>query len=227
MRIRLCFAVLIVFVFALFGFLTRPAIDAATLSGCRYEEVIRLHVLANSNAPDDQSLKLRVRDAILHDYGPLFCGAEDRETAERLLCASLGRIEQTARREISLSGKDYGVHAEYGSFDFPERTYSFATLPAGRYRALRVTLGKAEGTNWWCVLYPPLCFVSEQDDALLREEIERNGGRIEWHFGLLEGLLKKKGLVANWFWKSWAAFFGLNPTPAGAAAAPTPGAPVP
>lgn len=210
MKTRLLSSLSVLAFFLTIGFLTRPAINALSPPDCSLGQVIRLHVLANGDSAGDQGIKLRVRDAIIQDYGPLFRTIDNRESAERVLRASLGRIHDTALRVIRDCGQSYGARVEYGSYDFPEREYSFATLPSGRYHALRVSLGSAAGANWWCVLYPPLCFVSDQDDALLREEVSRNGGKIEWHFGLLEKILQSKGLGLDSFWKSWAAFFGVK-----------------
>jgi len=121
--------------------------------------MIRLHVVANSDSVADQALKRAVRDAILAEITPLFAGAKTRQEAEAAISQALGRIEEVAARVIAEQGQTYGVSAEMGQFDFPARFYGELFVPAGRYSALRVTLGEAKGANWWCVLFPPMCFL--------------------------------------------------------------------
>ena len=117
--------------------------------------VLRLHILANSDSDEDQRLKLKVRDELLGSG--LFSGAEELEDAERIALGKLSEIEETAERVLRSYGCDYTVTAELADTDFDERCYGGITMPAGRYRALRIKIGKAEGHNWWCVMYPPLC----------------------------------------------------------------------
>ena len=122
-------------------------------------DLIRLHVVANSDSPADQAVKLKVRDRIVAETGALFRGAESEPEAELLLTTHLSEIQQVADRVLQAEGVNYRSHTEVGVYEFPERTYGTLTLPAGRYRALRVVLGAGKGANWWCVLFPPLCFV--------------------------------------------------------------------
>ncbi len=117
--------------------------------------VLRLHILADSDSERDQQLKLKVRDELLGSG--LFTGAVDLSEAEAIAAESLGEIERTAERVLRKNGCGDRVTAELADVDFDERTYGSITMPAGRYRALRIKIGKAEGHNWWCVMYPPLC----------------------------------------------------------------------
>lgn len=207
MRIRICTSIIVLLAFLAGGLLISMSSRAAgPVAG--YDKIIRLHVIASSDRADDQSVKLRVRDVILREFGYTFSRVQDRDAAEKLLRHSLPRIEDIARAELKRAGMNYGAHAEYGTFDFPKREYWFATLPPGRYRALRVTLGSARGKNWWCMLYPPLCFVSEDEDAEVRKAMAQSGEQPSWRLGVLETLLKKKGLLLDAFWRAWAAFFG-------------------
>jgi len=121
--------------------------------------LIRFHVIANSDSPGDQELKREVRDAILDEVDDSFKGIVSLEQARKAAQDNLVQVEQTARREIEKHGKDYSVRAELGYFDFPAKTYGGFSLPAGNYEAVRVVLGEGKGANWWCVLFPPLCFV--------------------------------------------------------------------
>lgn len=117
--------------------------------------VLRLHILADSDSERDQQLKLKVRDALL--TSGILDGADDLEAAEKLASAKLPDIERIAEETLRSNGCEAPVTAELADVDFDERTYGDITMPAGRYRALRVKIGSAQGHNWWCVMYPPLC----------------------------------------------------------------------
>lgn len=121
--------------------------------------LIRLHVVANSDSPGDQELKRKIRDKIVLQVAPEFLKAGDIQTARTIALANLDHIEAIAAREIIAAGKDYPVRAELNSFAFPTKHYGYFVLPAGDYEAVRVVIGAGGGSNWWCVLFPPLCFV--------------------------------------------------------------------
>ena len=121
------------------------------------DRVVRLHVLANSDSEEDQALKLQVRDAVLDRAEALLTQSEDRTEAEALLREHLADFEQVAASVITAEGYDYPVSVELEDTQFPTREYEGFTLPAGEYLALRVLIGAAEGQNWWCVVFPPLC----------------------------------------------------------------------
>ena len=126
------------------------------------ERVVRLHVLANSDSQEDQALKLRVRDRVLAETRTLLEASADREEAAQRLTRALERL---AAEEIAESGYDYPVSLRLEETAFPTRTYDGFTLPAGKYLALRVLIGAAEGQNWWCVVFPPLCAAASEDVA--------------------------------------------------------------
>ena len=121
------------------------------------DRVVRLHVLANSDSEADQALKLQVRDVVLDRAEALLSQARDRTEAEALLREHLSDFQQVAAAEITAAGYDYPVSVELEDTRFPTREYDGFTLPAGEYLALRVLIGAAEGQNWWCVVFPPLC----------------------------------------------------------------------
>ncbi len=129
--------------------------------------LLRLHVIANSNLFYDQELKYRVKESIVRETAQAFAGAASAGQAREIADANLEKIARIARREIKNSGFDYPVQVTRGYYYFPTKTYnlrgpngeSALTLPAGRYEAVRVVIGSGRGANWWCVLYPPLCFV--------------------------------------------------------------------
>ena len=122
-----------------------------------YDSVVRLHVLANSDSEEDQARKLKVRDAILRVTVPLLESCPDRETAERLLREHEADILAAAHEALAADGRDEAVTILFGTESYPERTYDSFCFPAGDYLSLRVCIGAAEGHNWWCCLYPPLC----------------------------------------------------------------------
>ena len=121
--------------------------------------LIRFHVVANSDSDRDQALKRRVRDLVVQRMAPEFSKAKNLNDARIIAKSHLGEIKEIAMKEIKLWGKDYPVSVMLGRFDFPVKTYGKLTLPAGNYEAVRVVIGKGQGANWWCVLFPPLCFV--------------------------------------------------------------------
>jgi len=140
-------------------------------------KLIRLHVIANSDSPEDQALKLRVRDNIIKALNSEFENVDDIERSRKLIKSNLKKIEDIARQEIIKSGKDYKVKAVYGKFPFPIKSYGYITLPAGEYEALRVIIGEGKGANWWCVLFPPLCFV-DITHGVTREDVINNLGKV-------------------------------------------------
>jgi len=135
------------------------------------EKFIRLHVIANSDKPPDQELKLRVKDAVSSTLENLLACAQNLEEARQAVYQNLPVIEEIARKEVAAAGQDYGVKAEMGTFSFPHKNYGSFILPAGDYEAVRVVIGSGRGANWWCVLFPPLCFIdSKTAQALARAE---------------------------------------------------------
>ncbi len=130
-----------------------------------YEGIIRLHVVANSDSEFDQELKLKVRDEIISVVGDLNRKKSLSESREWLE-SQLDDIEKTAEAVICENGCNYKASAELGVRWIPEKTYGDMCFPAGNYEALTVTLGKGEGENWWCVLFPPLCLITEDEGEL-------------------------------------------------------------
>ena len=129
-------------------------------------QVIRLHVLANSDSEEDQALKLEVRDRVLETTSALLAGETEPQAAAVLLNQHLDDIAQTAAQEISAQGHDDRVEVRLEQTWFPTRQYQGISLPAGNYLALRVLIGEAEGHNWWCVVFPNLCLPAVSERAL-------------------------------------------------------------
>ncbi|QEK13695.1 stage II sporulation protein R [Crassaminicella thermophila] len=123
------------------------------------EHLIRFHVIANSDSKEDQALKLKVRDRIIKEMNPKFENSKSLDQTRMIIEANLSNIEKIAKEEIKKNNSNYSVKAMLGNFNFPTKNYGAITLPAGNYEALRVVIGEGEGANWWCVLFPPLCFI--------------------------------------------------------------------
>ena len=132
-------------------------------------DVVRLHILANSDSDEDQALKLKVRDKILETGKELFDGSKSVEETERIIKEEMPEFKKTAEQVIADNGYDYSVNCELVNMYFDERIYDEFTLPAGNYDAFRITIGKAEGHNWWCVMYPPLCLPAAMDEKEFKE----------------------------------------------------------
>jgi stage II sporulation protein R len=130
------------------------------------QKMIRLHVLANSNSKEDQALKLKVRDSIIAYLETKIKKDATVSFAEKTVTSLIPQIETIAEDTIVKNGYTYGVKAEYGKFLFPTKDYGDISLPAGVYDALRVKIGAAKGANWWCVLFPPLCFIDATHGVL-------------------------------------------------------------
>ena len=131
-------------------------------------DVVRLHVVANSNGAEDQAVKLLVRDAVLEEAARWYQGAGSMEEASSQLCTHLQSIGGAARQGLGEQGGGYSATAQMTEMYFPTRDYGDFRLPAGRYRTLRVTLGEGAGKNWWCVVFPSLCLpAATQEEALL------------------------------------------------------------
>ncbi len=127
------------------------------------ESVLRLHILADSDSEEDQRLKLCVRDALLEQSGELFGEAADLESAEEAALEALPEIVDIAEDTLRAQGCDSPVRAYLADMEFDERVYGNITMPAGKYRALRIEIGEAKGHNWWCVMYPPLCIPAAEE----------------------------------------------------------------
>ncbi len=129
------------------------------------QTVFRLHILANSDSDEDQSLKLKVRDAVLEENSDIF---EDCKSAEEAAAAArehIDEIKSSAEKVLAENGAGYGAECGIAKMRFDDRVYGDMTMPAGEYLALRVTLGDAEGKNWWCVMFPPLCLPAVSGEA--------------------------------------------------------------
>ena len=162
------------------------------------KEVFRFHVLANSDSEEDQAVKMKVKEAVIAYMEEELPDAQDAEETKEWARENLQEIEKTAEAAVRKEGYGYAVSAQVAKCDFPDKSYGDVTFPAGRYEALRIEIGKAKGHNWWCVLYPNLCFIDsvhavvpeegkeELRETLSEEEYEMvtmgTNFRIKWFF---------------------------------------------
>ena len=167
------------------------------------QSVLRLHILANSDSPADQKLKLQVRDKLLVVGSDLFTGLKTKDEAEAQAKKELSKLQLAAENEIKKQGYTYPVKVEVAKSYFNTRTYGTVTLPAGEYQAVRVLIGKAAGHNWWCVMFPPMCLPAAEPDKKIEDvlnsnntDIVENKPKYEIRFKvveLFEDLMKKWG----------------------------------
>ena len=189
--------------FLLFIYTTICAISyAKSVSEDLENSVFRLHVIANSDSKEDQNLKYIVRDKLLQYMNSYLSNTSTKEDAIKIANEHLDEFKQVAINTIKEQGYSYNVNVKVGNFEFPTKTYGDISLPAGFYDALRVEIREAKGQNWWCVMFPPLCFVdvtsgvvpeeskkelqnnlSEEEFALISDNQSSN---IQFKFKLLE-----------------------------------------
>ena len=166
--------------------------DLSEKSASIQSGVLRLHILANSDDDVDQELKLKVRDRILEHSSELFTDANDSEQAKQNAKENLERITEIAQETVDESGFSYKVQCNLLDMPFPSRQYGNLTVPVGEYHAIQVLIGEADGENWWCVMYPPLCLpaCAESDAAAYFSEGEydvlANPQKYEVRFKILE-----------------------------------------
>lgn len=122
------------------------------------DSLIRIHVLGSSNSETDQALKLKVKDAVVAYLAPQLENSQSLEESRVIIQNNMAQITHIANETLAFEGSTDTVSLEYGHFDFPIKYYGSFSLPAGNYEALRILIGEAQGRNWWCVLFPPLCF---------------------------------------------------------------------
>lgn len=174
------------------------------------DSVFRLHVIANSDSQEDQNLKYIVRDNLLKYMNKLCINCKSKEEAINLARKNENEFRNIALSTIKEQGYDYDVKINIGNFEFPTKYYGDISLPSGYYDALRVEIGEAKGQNWWCVMFPPLCFVdissgvvpeeskellesnlSEEEFALISKD---SNNQIQFKFKLLE-FFNNNGLI--------------------------------
>ena len=193
----------IILSFLLFLYTTICAFSyAQNISTDISNSVFRLHVIANSHSEEDQNLKYKVRDTLLKHMKELCCDCKNKDEAIKIVKDHLEEFKQIALQTIKDNGYSYNININIGNFEFPTKEYGDISLPAGFYDALKVEIGEAKGQNWWCVMFPPLCFIdvtsgvvpeeskkqlendlSEEEFALVSEDSDI---KIQFKFKILE-----------------------------------------
>ncbi|EHQ91953.1 stage II sporulation protein R [Desulfosporosinus youngiae] len=164
----------------------------------RPDQMIRFHVLANSDSDEDQALKRAVRDAILKEVAPKLAVSKSLEESRKIVEQIRPEMEAVALEEIQAWDKNYTVRTDYGNFSFPTKSYGTLVLPAGQYEALRVVIGEGQGSNWWCVLFPALCFVDIEHSTAVQVD-----GKKQTDYAI-----KGKPKVRFYFWEKLKVIFG-------------------
>ena len=163
------------------------------------ENVIRLHVIANSDSKGDQTLKLSVRDAIIEELQNCLKNTDSQKKAEEKIASCLVQIEKTATDVLRREGKSDSIKVSLADRMFPVKQYGDLTFPAGMYRALCVEIGEAAGHNWWCVLFPSLCFVNETTAVVPENAKEKlKESLTEEEYELLEKEPEPRSLIYDW-----------------------------
>ncbi|MFR0823101.1 MAG: stage II sporulation protein R [Clostridia bacterium] len=174
------------------------------------DSVFRLHVIANSDSKEDQALKYVVRDELLSYMNTIAKDAPSKKEAIVIAKEHQDDFSHIAKETIEKQGYNYSVTVEIGNYDFPTKQYGDISLPAGEYDALRVKIGEAKGQNWWCVMFPPLCFVDvssgivpTESKELIKNELndeeyslisKEDSPQVEFKFKLIE-LLKNTNIL--------------------------------
>ncbi len=176
-------------------FLGMPVWGQSRLQRGIAREVLRFHVLADSDSTEDQVLKMQVKDVLVEKLNGLLQDCENTAESEKAVQENLGQIETWAAEEIQRRGFSCPVSAALENVWFPEKSYGDCTFPEGEYRALQVKIGEAKGQNWWCLLFPGLCFAGTVEgevpppqkeklrQVLTQEEYEAVTGKENLHFG--------------------------------------------
>jgi stage II sporulation protein R len=162
----------ILITFFIFGLLMNLHINNDSVLGDIKDKIIRLHVVANSDSPEDQAIKLQIRDAIIKELEPKLENLKNQEEVKNIISANMDNLIAAAEEEMARLGKSFPIDIELGTYEFPTKIYGDLSFPAGSYQALNVKIGEAQGKNWWCVMFPPLCFVDIAQGVISEKTLE-------------------------------------------------------
>ena len=162
---------LLIFLLFLYTFICAISYTEAASSEIS-DAVFRLHVIANSDSDEDQNLKYKVRDSLLEYMNSLTSSCTSKEEVVNIAKEHSEEFKQIALKTIDENGYAYDVNIEIGNFEFPTKNYGDIFLPSGHYDALKVEIGEAKGRNWWCVMFPPLCFIDISSGIVPEESKE-------------------------------------------------------
>ena len=164
--------------------------------------VVRLHVVANSNSEEDQTLKLKVRDEVIKTLEPMLADSKSTEETKNIIKSNLGFIEEEAEKAIKKYGYTYGVTVNFDNYYFPTKQYANAQFPKGKYDALKIVIESGKGNNWWCVLYPALCFSGNSNGTLLKEseaKLKNTLSKDEYEVVTSKNKINFKFKIVEWF----------------------------
>ena len=201
--------VLFLFLFSVYIFLSAYSYVKA-ISNDLSDNIFRLHIIANSDSEEDQDLKYIVRDNLIEYMNKICSSCKSKEDVIIVVKNNLDNFTKITEKVISENGYLYPVSVEIGNFDFPTKNYGDISLPSGYYDALRIKIGKSSGKNWWCVMFPPLCFINpstgivpEESKETLKQNLskedysiisETNNYEYNFKFKLIE-FFKTTGLI--------------------------------
>lgn len=164
--------VLIIFILLIIYILLSLFSYSSAVSTNIQNSVFRLHVIANSDSKEDQNLKYKVRDALIEYMNSISKDITSKEDAVNIAIKNKNEFYNIAKKVVLDNGFDYNVNIEIGNFSFPTKTYGDISLPSGFYDALKVEIGEASGQNWWCVMFPSLCFIDLSEGIVPEESKE-------------------------------------------------------
>lgn len=141
------------------------------------DEAIRLRILANSDRDEDQALKRHIRDAVNKEITTWVKDITSIEEARRLIRSKLPEIKEIAKETMEKEGASQSISVDFDKISFPTKLYGSMVYPAGEYEAILITLGNGEGANWWCVLFPPLCFLDFSNGEAVKEQEDQEASK--------------------------------------------------
>ncbi len=165
------------------------------------DKIIRFHVIANSNTEEDQDLKLKVRDKVIEFVSDSLKESNSLEESREFIIENKSKIEEIAKTVINENGYSYNIASSLSRENFPDKVYGDVVFPQGEYEAYRILIGDAKGENWWCVMFPPLCFVDGTKEAIDASEVvknienssneEKSNNKVKFKFKIFEMLFEK------------------------------------
>lgn len=209
MKVRIIKARLVILILSLIAIISIMSISIKNeadkidnVSESYKEKLIRFHVIANSDAEEDQELKLKVRDEIISYLQPKLENSSSIEESEKIITSEYDNLQSISRETILDNGYEYDVKVGIEYSNFPTKQYSNVILPAGEYKALKVVIGEGKGKNWWCVMFPPLCFVDEENGVIDKSTDEKLQSVLdEEEYNLITTKNKEEGNVVKFKFK--------------------------
>lgn len=169
--------IIMIGIMAMITFIGILAYNSKNTTDTLSNEMIRFHVVANSDTTEDQLLKQQVKDEIIHYMEPLLKESKSIEETRRIINMCLPNIKNVAQEVVKKYGMEYEIYVNLDKANFPAKAYGDVILPSGEYEACRVIIGEGKGENWWCVMYPPLCYIDAASGVVPlqgKEQLKKN-----------------------------------------------------